>query len=103
MERIGVHSYSAGPFIEAAVASEWCTIKGIYSHLACADDPGSPMTALQVERFAEACSHFDRLGAPMPLRHPANSGGVLPFTHTRLAPGSPRLVLLCRLPGPDPP
>jgi alanine racemase len=64
MERIGVHSYSAGPFIEAAVASRWCTIKGVYSHLACADDPSSPMTALQVERFAEACAHFERLGAP---------------------------------------
>src|SRR5687768_16221245 len=62
MERIGVHSYSCGPFIEAAVASPWCTLKGIYSHLACADDPGSPMTALQVERFAEACAHFERIG-----------------------------------------
>ena len=46
MERIGVHSYSAGLFIEAAAASRWCTLKGIYSHLACADDPASPMTAL---------------------------------------------------------
>ena len=77
MERIGVHSYSAGPFIEAAVASDWCSVRGVYSHLACSDDPGSPMTALQVERFAEACAHFERLGAPMPLRHLANSGGVL--------------------------
>ena len=34
MERIGVHSYSAGPFIEAAAASTWCILKGIYSHLA---------------------------------------------------------------------
>jgi alanine racemase len=24
MERIGVHSYSAGPFIDAAMASRWC-------------------------------------------------------------------------------
>src|SRR5690606_23993038 len=84
MERIGVHSYSCGPFIEAAVASRWCTIKGIYSHLACADDPASPATALQVERFAEACSHFERLGVPMPLRHLANSGGVLHFPATWL-------------------
>lgn len=77
MERIGVHSYSAGPFIEAAVASRWCEVRGIYSHLACADDPDSPMTAVQVERFEEACAHFERLGVPMPTRHLANSGGVL--------------------------
>ena len=79
MERIGVHSYSAGPFVEAAVASRWCTVKGVYSHLACSDDPDSPMTGLQVERFAEACAHFERLGVPMPVRHLANSGGVLHF------------------------
>ena len=93
MERIGVHSYSCGPFIEAAVASEWCTIKGIYSHLACADDPGSPMTARQVARFAEACAHFERLGAPMPLRHLANSGGVLHFPETWLDMVRPGILL----------
>jgi alanine racemase len=93
MERIGVHSYSCGPFIEAAVASRWCTLKGVYSHLACGDDPESPMTALQVERFAEACAHFARLGAPMPLRHLANSGGVLHFPETHLDMVRPGILL----------
>src|SRR3989339_295688 len=82
MERVGVHSESAGPFIAAAVNSSFCTIKGVYSHLACADDPNSPMTILQLERFNEALSHFDRLGAPMPLRHLANSGGIINFPQT---------------------
>ena len=100
MERIGVHSYSCAGFVEAAVASEWCTIKGIYSHLACADDPASPMTALQVERFAEACAHFDRLGVPMPLRHLANSGGVLHFPGTWLDMVRPGIVLYGVLPDP---
>lgn len=100
MERIGVHSYSAGPFIEAAVASRWCDIKGVYSHLACADDPASPMTALQVERFAEACAHFERLGAPMPLRHLANSGGVLHFPQTWLDMVRPGIVVYGVLPDP---
>ena len=93
MERIGVHSYSCGPFIEAAVASPWCTVKGIYSHLACADDPASPMTGEQVERFAEACAHFERLGAPMPLRHLANSGGVLHAPGTWLDMVRPGIIL----------
>lgn len=100
MERIGVHHYSAGPFIEAAVASRQCTLKGIYSHLACADDPASPMTALQVERFAEACAHFDRLGAPMPLRHLANSGGVLHFPQTHLDLVRPGILMYGVLPDP---
>jgi alanine racemase len=100
MERIGVHSYSAGPFIEAAVASRRCTVKGVYSHLACADDPSSPMTALQVERFAEACAHFERLGAPMPLRHLANSGGVLHFPDTWLDMVRPGIIVYGVLPDP---
>lgn len=100
MERIGVHSYHAGPFIEAALASRWCTIKGVYSHLACADDPSSPMTRQQLGRFLEACAHFDRLGAPMPLRHLANSGGVLHFPETHLDLVRPGIALYGVLPDP---
>ena len=100
MERIGVHSYHAGPFIEAAVASRWCTVKGVYSHLACSDEPESPMTARQLERFLEACAHFDRLGVPMPLRHLANSGGVLNFPDTHLDLVRPGIALYGVLPDP---
>lgn len=100
MERIGVHSYSAAPFIEAAVASRWCELKGIYSHLACADDPGSPMTLQQLERFQEACAHFERIGAPMPLRHLANSGGILHFPQTHLDMVRPGIMLYGVLPDP---
>ena len=100
MERIGVHSYHAGPFIEAAVASKWCTVKGVYSHLACADDPSSPMTRRQLEKFLEACAHFTRLGAPMPIRHLANSGGVLHFPGTCLDMVRPGIALYGVLPDP---
>lgn len=93
MERIGVHSYSCGPMIEAAVASPWCEVKGVYSHLACADDPASPMTAHQLERFLDACVHFERIGAPMPIRHLANSGGVLHFPETWLDMVRPGIML----------
>lgn len=100
MERIGVHSESAAPFIEAAVASRWCTVKGIYSHLACSDDPASPMTAVQLQRFLAACAHFERIGAPMPLRHLANSGGVLHFPETWLDMVRPGIALYGVMPDP---
>ena len=100
MERIGVHSYSAGPFIEAAAASRWCELRGVYSHLACADDPASPMTAQQLERFLKACRHFERIGAPMPRRHLANSGGVLHFPDTHLDMVRPGIALYGVLPDP---
>ena len=100
MERIGVHSESAAPFIEAAVASRWCTVKGVYSHLACSDDPASAMTAEQLQRFLAACAHFERIGAPMPLRHLANSGGVLHFPETWLDMVRPGIALYGVMPDP---
>ena len=100
MERIGVHSYSCKPFIEAALASRWCVLKGIYSHLACADNPASPMTLQQLERFLEACAHIEHAGAPMPLRHLANSGGVLHFPATHLDMVRPGILLYGVLPDP---
>ncbi len=101
MERIGVHSYSARSFIEAAAASRWCVFKGIYSHLACADDPASAMTLQQLERFLEACAHIERIGAPMPVRHLANSGGVLHFPETHLDMVRPGILLYGVLPDPS--
>ena len=100
MERIGVHSYSCGPLIEAALASGWCTVKGVYSHLACADDPDDPMTALQLARFHDACGHFTRLGARMPIRHLANSGGILHYPDTWLDMVRPGIALYGVLPDP---
>ncbi len=100
MERIGVHSYSCKHFIEAALASRWCELKGIYSHLACADDPASPMTGEQLERFLEACAHIEHAGAPMPLRHLANSGGVLHFPDTHLDMVRPGILTYGVLPDP---
>ncbi|MDI1253293.1 alanine racemase [Thermomonas sp.] len=100
MERIGVHSYSCRPFIEAAMASRWCELKGIYSHLACADDPASPMTGQQLERFLGACAHIERAGAPMPLRHLANSGGVLHFPEAHLDMVRPGILMYGVLPDP---
>ncbi len=101
MERVGVHAESSAPLIEAAVASPWCTVKGVYSHLACSDDPRSPMTALQLGRFLDACAHFERIGAPMPIRHIANSGGVLHFPETWLDMVRPGIVLYGVSPGED--
>ena len=100
MERIGVHSENAGAFIDAAVSSRWCTVKGIYSHLACSDDPASPMTREQLQRFLYACSHLDRIGAPMPVRHLANSGGVLHFPDTCLDMVRPGIALYGVMPDP---
>ena len=100
MGRVGVNSTRCQSFLEAALASRWCQIKGIYSHLACADDPSHPMTAVQTERFLDACAYFSKVGAPTPLRHLANSGGVLHFPQTWLDMVRPGITLYGALPDP---
>ena len=77
MGRIGTRANSALPMIEAALLSKNCQLIGLFSHFACADDPYDEMTALQLERFEEGIGHFEKLGAPIPMRHLANSGAIL--------------------------
>ncbi len=85
MERIGVHSYSAGPFIEAAAGIALVHAQG---HLFAPGLRGRPGFADDAccswSDSSTACAHFERIGAPMPLRHLANSGGVLHFPETWL-------------------
>ncbi|MGY0504432.1 alanine racemase [Luteimonas sp. e5] len=103
MQRLGVDSAQAGALIEAACASPWIEVKGVFSHLACADEPDAPMTAQQVERFHQACAHFERIGAPMPIRHLANSAGVVNFPDTWLDMVRPGILLYGVSPGPATP
>ncbi|GAA1519284.1 alanine racemase [Dactylosporangium maewongense] len=58
-------------------------VRGIWSHLASADDPGNPSVALQLERFDEALAVAAKAGLEPELRHLANSAGIvdLPATH----------------------
>lgn len=93
MGRVGINTADSASFIEEAVRAEHITVKGVCSHLACADDPKNPFTLKQVESFLAAVSVFERLGVEIPLRHLANSGGVLYFPETHLDLIRPGILL----------
>ncbi len=93
MGRIGIDTEDSAKFIEDAVRAKHIRVKGVCSHLACADDPENPLTLKQVERFLDAVSVFERLGVEMPLRHLANSGGVLYFPESHLDLIRPGILL----------
>jgi alanine racemase len=93
LNRIGVQPRSALALIEAALKAKHVQIKGIFSHLACADDPQHPMTYRQLAAFKDIINYFKTIGAPMPLRHLANSGGVLHFPETHLDLVRPGIAL----------
>lgn len=77
MERIGVHYYSAVPLLETALRCQHCVVEGIYSHFANADAADLSSARTQLARFNEVLQFYTQRGLPMPMRHMANSGGIL--------------------------
>lgn len=84
MERIGVHYYSAGELLEAALRCEHCDVEGIYSHLANADAQDLTSARVQMERFMAVLEAFAERGLRPPLRHIANSGAILQMPDSHL-------------------
>src|SRR6266487_2705552 len=61
----------------AEQAAGRCEIIGIWSHLACADEPGHPSVDAQLAAFHSALDQAARAGARPRVRHLANTAAVL--------------------------
>jgi len=77
MERIGVHYYNADKLLEAALNCHHVEVEGIFSHFANADSADLTHARLQLERFNEVLRFYEKCSLPVPVRHMANSGGIL--------------------------
>jgi alanine racemase len=69
--------------VARAVAEGTVELTGVWSHLACADEPGHPSLQRQRDQFVEMSAAVERAGLPVPMRHLANSAAILtdPATH----------------------
>lgn len=66
--------------VDAALGAEsdgLLKVTGLWSHYACADEPGHPSIAAQTARFDEAVAHAEKAGIEPEVRHIANSPAVL--------------------------
>ncbi|MFF4748533.1 alanine racemase [Streptomyces sp. NPDC002514] len=52
-------------------------ITGLWSHFACADEPGHPSIAAQLDRFREMTAYAEEQGVRPEVRHMANSPATL--------------------------
>lgn len=93
MERVGVHYYSAQKLLEASLQCQHVEIEGIYSHFANADAVDLGHAKLQLERFQEVLEFYPRHGLPTPLRHIANSAGILQIPESHLDMVRPGIML----------
>jgi alanine racemase len=99
MERIGVHYYSAESFLSSALKMKNLIVEGIYSHFANSDSADLTHAKLQLERFEDVLSFFDKHSLARPLRHISNSGGILQLPEARFDMVRPGILLYGVLPG----
>ncbi|MFB0616875.1 alanine racemase [Streptomyces sp. AGS-58] len=60
-----------------AEAAGLVRVTGLWSHLACADEPGHPSVAVQLGRFREMVAYAEERGVRPEVRHIANSPAAL--------------------------
>ncbi len=103
MERIGVHWHAAEKLLEASLTCRHTVVEGIYSHLANADAAPAALghARLQLERFLEVLSFYDKRSLPAPCRHLANSGAVLQLPEAHLDLVRPGILLYGLYPSAD--
>ncbi len=75
--RLGVPWRRVAEFLDVVSRRPRLILEGVFSHLACADDPSHPLTALQIGRFEETLSLIRSRGFSPSFRHLANSAAIL--------------------------
>ncbi len=76
MNRIGINWERVGKFIPCLSSCSCVDFEGVYSHLARSDEDVDT-TLVQVDRFQQALETLSDAGFSFPIRHIANSGGIL--------------------------
>ncbi|MGI6680219.1 MAG: alanine racemase [Bdellovibrionota bacterium] len=92
MERIGPHYYSAEKILNKSLETKNCEVVGIFSHFA-KSETDVVFTKLQLERFLEVVSFYEKHSLTCPIRHIANSGGILNFKDSYLDMVRPGAIL----------
>ena len=83
LSRNGAYDAVWADLVREAGETEGVEATGVWSHLACADEPGHPSVERQITRYREALAHAEAAGLPVRWRHLGNSAAALtlPQTH----------------------
>jgi alanine racemase len=100
MERIGVHYFNAHKLQEAALRCGSVDVIGIYSHFANADAEDMAHAELQLERFREVLTFYEKRSLQRPTAHMANSAALLRLPESHFDLVRPGLLLYGVYPSP---
>ena len=76
MHRVGAHMNEAVA-VARRILDSGLDLEGVFSHCAMADEPGDPLTTLQVERFDAVLAELAAAGIRPPVVHLANTATAL--------------------------
>lgn len=77
LHRSGVDEASWAEVFALLRDAQGIEVTGIFSHLACADEPGNPYTDFQADNFRRAIELGRSLGLALPVNHLSNSPATL--------------------------
>lgn len=90
--------------VGAAVAAEaegTVKVTGVWSHFACADEPGHPSITLQLDAFREMLAYAEKEGIDPEVRHMANSPATLTLPESHFDLVRPGLAVYGVSPAPE--
>jgi alanine racemase len=93
MGRLGVPWDRVNDFLDALSRCPHLELQGVFSHLACADDPDHSLTSFQLERFQQVLETVRHKGHEPKMSHLANSAAVLDRPPAWLSHVRPGLLL----------
>ncbi|MEV0439127.1 alanine racemase [Streptomyces spectabilis] len=76
-------------------------VTGLWSHFACADEPGHPSIALQLRTFREMVGYAEQAGVRPEVRHIANSPATLTLPETHFDLVRPGIAMYGVSPSPE--
>jgi alanine racemase len=102
--RGGTQPHDWTDLVEAAAKAEadgLVKVTGVWSHFACADEPGHPSIAAQLAAFQQALAAAEQAGLTPEVRHMANSPATLLIPEAHFDLVRPGLALYGLSPVPD--
>jgi len=85
MGRLGILANKAVNFVEFVENQESLTLEGVFTHLACADEPEKDVTAKQINQFEIILRELESKNLLPAIIHTASSAGTINFPATRFS------------------
>ena len=93
MGRLGFMPDEAAPAIEQMALMQGLSLDGIFTHFSKADEADASYTRQQIGKFKQVLSELEARGISIPMKHAANSPGLLRFPEAHFDLVRPGILL----------